>query len=108
MGYWVDRLKRPYDVHVLIEAYLCTQRSDFVHPDFATYYAALLEALQPLLGIRLSSEGLSFDQGVLWALFVNTVGSLLRITSPWDGYLEAGLLHKKLEESGEPGTVVDR
>lgn len=108
MGYWVARLKRPYDSRVLIEVYIYSQRKDFVHSDFTTYYTALLEALQELFGIRLSREGLSFDQRVLWSLFQNTVGSLLRITNPWAGYLETGLLHKKLEESGEPGRTVDR
>lgn len=108
MGYYVARLKRPYDYRVLIEAYIYTHRKDFVHSDFTSYYASLLEALQARFGIRLSSDALSFDQRVLWSLFDNTVGSLLQITSPWAGYLEAGLLHKKLEASGEPGRVVDR
>jgi hypothetical protein len=108
MSYYVARLKRPYDFRVLIEAYIYTQRKDFVHSDFATYYAFLVDALQGLFGIRLSREGLSFDQEVLWGLFQNTVGSLLQITNPWDRYLEAGLVHKKLEESGEAGRTVDR
>jgi hypothetical protein len=108
MVYYIARMKRPYDYRVLIEAYIYTQRKDFVHSDFTNYYASLLKALQTRFGIRLSRDGLSFDQRVLWSLFANTVGSLLKITSPWSGYLEAGLLHKKLEESGEPGTVVYR
>jgi hypothetical protein len=108
MGYYVARLSRPYDVRALIEAYIYTHRKDFVHSDFTTYYASLLEALQRLFGVRLSREGLSFDQGVLWGLFHSTVGSLLQITIPWAGYLEAGLLHKKLDESGEPGRTVHR
>ncbi len=108
MGYHVARLKRPYDYSGLIEGYIYTRRKDFVHSDFTSYYGSLLEALQTCFGIRLSGEGLSFDQRVLWSLFESTVGSLLQITSPWDGYLEASLLHKKLEASGEPGRVVDR
>jgi hypothetical protein len=108
MGYYVARLNRPYHVRVLIEAYIYTHRKDFVHSDFTTYYASLLEALQRLFDIWLSDEGLSFDQLVLWRLFQSTVKSLLQITSPWDGYLEAGLLHKKLEQSGEPGRVVEQ
>jgi hypothetical protein len=108
MGYHVAPLKRPYDCRVLIEAYVYTKRKDFVHSDFTNYYAYLLEALQAHFGIRLSHESLSFDQRVLWSLFDNTVGSLLQITSPWDGYLEAGLLHRKLESSGEPGKVVEQ
>ena len=108
MGYYVARLNRPYDFRVLIEAYIYTKRKNFVHSDFSTYYAALLKALEGLFGVRLSGEGLSFDQKILWGLFESTVDSLLRITSPWDGYLEAGLLHSKLEESGESGKEVDR
>jgi hypothetical protein len=108
MSYYVACLKRPYDSRVLIEVYIYTQRKDFVHSDFTTYYASLLDALQGLFGIRLSREGLSFDQKVLWSLFENAVGSLLQITDPWDRYLDAGLVHKKLEESGEAGRTVDR
>jgi hypothetical protein len=108
MGYHVARLKRPYDYRVLIEAYIYTQRKDFVHSDFTTYYVSLLEALQTHFGIRLSRDGLTFDQTVFWMLFQSTVVSLLQITSPWAGYLEAGLLHMKLKESGEPGRIVDR
>ena len=108
MSYHVARLKRPYDFRVLIEAYIYTQGKDFVYSDFTTYYTSLLDALQGLFGIRLSREGLSFDQKVLWSLFQNTVGSLLQIANPWDWYLEAGLVHKKLEESGEAGRAVDR
>lgn len=107
MGYYVARLKRPYDYRVLIEAYIYTRRKDFVHEDFSIYYASLLETLQARFGLRLSRERLSFDHSVLWSLFDSTVGSLLEITSPWAGYLEASLLHKKLEECGELGQVVE-
>ena len=75
MGYFVAALKRPYDYRVLIEAYIYTHRKDFVHSDFTNYYASLLEVLQTRFGIRLSREGLSFDQQVLWNLFDNTVRS---------------------------------
>lgn len=108
MGYFVARLKRPYDYHGLIEAYIYTQRQDFVHSDFTTYYQSLLEALQKQFGIRLSHEGLALPQTVFWMLFQSTVRSLLRITSPWADYLEATLLHKKLEQSSELGRIVDR
>jgi hypothetical protein len=108
MGYHVARLNRPYDFRVLIEAYVYTKRKDFLHSDFTEYYAGLLKSLKMLFGVGLSREGLTFSQKVLWGLFDNTADSLLRITSPWDGYLEAGLLHRKLEESREPGKIVDR
>ena len=108
MSHYVARLKRPYDYHGLIEAFVYTQRKDFVHPDFTTYYSSLLDALQKQFGIRMSHEGLALPQGVYWMLFKGTVRSLLQIRNPWDDFLEAGLVHKKLDESGELGRVVDR
>lgn len=100
MNSFVDRLSRPYDTRVLIEAYVYTQRTDFVHADFGEYYAGLLVALEGLFGLRLSDEGLSVRQKMVWGLFRKTVRSLLQIPSPWDGYLEAGLMVKTLEQSG--------
>jgi len=108
MAYHVDRLKRPYDYRVLVETYIYAQRKDFVHPDFTTYYASLLDTLEKLFQVRLSREELSFDHQILWGLFQSTVDSLLQITNPWAGYLEAGLLHKKLEESGESFDIVSK
>lgn len=108
MGAFVARLTRPYDYRGFIEAYIYTQRDDFIHRDFSAYYTSLLDALQEQFGIKLSHEGLAFNQRVLWMLFQSTVRSLLRITNPWANYLEAGLLHQKLAESGELGRVIDR
>jgi hypothetical protein len=94
---------------VLIEVYTYTKRKDFVHPDFGAYYSGLLHALERLLGIRLSHEGLSSTtQRVFWMHFEATVRSLLRITTPWDGYIEDSLLNRKLDESGETGKEVYR
>jgi len=106
MGYYVSRMKRPYDFRVLIEAYIYTLRKDFVHEAFSNYYTSLLAALEKLFGIRMSNEYLSFKEKILWMLFNSTAESLLQITNPWAGFLEAGLLHTKLEESGEQGRVV--
>jgi hypothetical protein len=108
MGYYVRRLKRPYDYHVLIEAYIYTQRTDFANlPAYSTYYASVLEALERQFEIRMSTEGLAFTQKVLWMLFQGTVRSLLRITSPWAEFLDETLLVKKLEENGELRRIVD-
>jgi hypothetical protein len=101
MGYFVAQLARPYDWRVLIETYVYTRRKDFVHQDFNDYYRSLLDALHPLFGVDMSGETLSFDQDILWSLFNSTVDSLLQITSPWSGYLEAGLIHTKLREHEE-------
>jgi hypothetical protein len=100
-------LERPYDFRVLIEAYIYTQRKDFVHSDFTNYYVSLLVALQTHFDIRLSREGLSFDQKVLWMLFESTVRSLLHITNQWAEFLDESLLHTKLEQSGLPGRIVN-
>ncbi len=108
MGYSVARLKRPYDYRGLIEAYIYTQRKDFIHSDFTTYYTSLLECLQKQFGIRLSNIGLPLRQKVFWMLFQSTVRSLLQITSPWADYVEASLLHKRLEEDRELGRIVNQ
>ena len=47
-GFRYGRLRRPYDFRVLIEAYVYTQRHDFVHADFGAYYAGLLANLERL------------------------------------------------------------
>jgi hypothetical protein len=94
---------------VLIEAYIYTQRTDFINlPAYTTYYASLLEALQRHFGIRMSPEGLTLPQKVFWMLFQSTVGSLLRITSPWANFLDETLLVKKLEERVELSRIVDQ
>lgn len=90
----MDRLARPYDFPVLIEAYAYTKRRDFVHPDFGAYYAGLLAALEQLFGLRLANDGVPHRQKALWTLFDATVHSLLQISTPWDGFLETGLLIK--------------
>jgi hypothetical protein len=109
MGYYVRRLKRPYDYRVLIEAYIFTQRKDFINlPAYTTYYASLLEALERHYGIRMSTEELAFSQKVLWMLFQSTVRSLLRITNPWADFLDETLLVKKLEENIELRRIVDQ
>ncbi len=109
MGYYIARLKRPYDYRVLIEAYVYTERKTFLHPDFEVYYTSLLEALQKQFGIRLSHEGLTtVSQKVFWMLFRSTVRSLLQITSPWADFVDETLLVKKLEESPELEQLVNR
>ncbi len=108
MSYFVARLKRPYDFRVLIEVYIYTRRKNYVHSDFLVYYNGLLQALQHAFSIQLMPEGLSFQQRILWGLFENTVLSLHQITSPWSGYLEAGLVLRLLDESGVHGQVVHR
>jgi len=103
--YYVEHLKRPYDFRVLIEVFIYTRRG-YVHDDFTNYYKELLQTLEGLFGIRLSSEGLEFRQRIFWSHFEITVRSLLQITHPWEGYLEDSLLNIKLAECGERGQRV--
>ena len=106
MGYFVAPLPRPYDYHVLIEVFIRSRRTTFAHADFQNYYKGLLAALEAQFGFRMSDVDLSFNQRVLWGLFNNTLRSLLEVGTPWDWYLEASLLHRKIEESGEPDREV--
>ena len=108
MSYHVARLSRPYTARTLIEAYVYTKRQDFVHPDFGAYYTELLRSLEWSFEVRLAHEQLPSAKLPLWMLFENTVASALRITSPWDGLLEAGLLHRQPEQAGEYGEAVGR
>ena len=101
MNGFVDRLDRPYDWRVLIEACIYTRRADFVHDDFGTYYRSLLASLQPFFDVDFSGNTLSFDQRILLGLFNSTIESLLQIRTPWSTYLEAGLLHKTLGKREE-------
>jgi hypothetical protein len=82
MGYLVPGLSRPYDFRVLIEAFVYTRRRDFAHEEFMNYYTGLRRTLEELFGVRLSSDGLTFDKRVLWMLFESTTRSLLQITDP--------------------------
>jgi len=107
MAFFVVRLRRPYDYHVLIEAYIYTQRTDFVHVDFTNYYAALLSALEQQFGLRLHYDTLTtMRQRVFWMHFQSTIRSLLQITHPWADYLEDTLLTEKLRELPEVDRTV--
>lgn len=98
MSYYVEKLSRPYDMNVLIQAYIYTQQKDFVHHDFNKYYRSLHEELEQIFGVDMSGRTLSFDQRCLMGLFDSTVRSLHQIRSPWSGYLEASLLHAQLKK----------
>ncbi|GAB3660051.1 hypothetical protein GCM10027589_21530 [Actinocorallia lasiicapitis] len=46
---------------------------------------------------------MTFDHRVLFRLFSSAAESFLGIRTPWSGYLEAGLLHQKLKQTGVTG-----
>jgi len=104
---YVHKLSRPYTYKVLINAYVYTQRNDFFHADFKDYYTSLVGALEEIFTVKLCNvDTSSLDRKVLWGLFTETVHSLLKIGTPWSGYLEAGLLVKKLQDAGDAGKAV--
>lgn len=97
---------RTYDHRALIDVYIQTRHSGRVDEDWAKYYTGLLGALETLFGLRLSQDVLTFNQRVLWGLFQSTIDSYLSLGTPWDVYLEAGLIYKKLQECGDFGKTV--
>jgi hypothetical protein len=108
MGYYVKKLRKPYDFKVLVDAYVYSTKDDFVHPDFAHYYSTLVQALEAEFGVRFSPDTLSGEKSALWMLFESTVRSLLRISTPWDRFIEASLIVSALEGSGEAGKAAEQ
>jgi hypothetical protein len=104
---------RQYGRRDLIDAYLATrgERSGGYRQESSAYNAALraywdgmLDGLERLFEIRLSHR--EVGNAALFMLFESTTRSLLAITTPWSDFLEAGLLHRKLDETGEVGARV--
>jgi hypothetical protein len=107
MKWYIEPLPRPYDTRSLIEVYVRTRQEWYSHDDFRNYYTGLLSALEKQFGLRLSRDELKTStQKALWMLFESTTASILSICTPWDGFIEDGLLHTKLEQSGEYGKAV--
>ncbi|BCJ46493.1 hypothetical protein GCM10010168_61320 [Actinoplanes ianthinogenes] len=71
------------------------------------HHRAMLDGLQRLFAIELTFEGMPDQRArVLFMLFRSTAGSLNRLTTPWSGFLEAGLLHRHLDDTGDAGARV--
>jgi len=96
----LDQVK--YDARSLIETYIKTKRH-YEHGDFADYYKALLSVLQSLFGVSVTDSAAGWKPASLAMLFHSTADSYLAISTPWAGFLEAGLIHRALDESGEAG-----
>ena len=62
--------------------------------------AALLAGLERLFDLRLDMDSLPSGTKALFMLFRGTVRSYVDIKGPGDGFLEAGLLHKAMENAG--------
>jgi hypothetical protein len=70
------------------------------------HHKQVLDGLERLFGLRLDLSGLTFDHKILFMLFSSTATSYLALRTPWSGYLEAGLLHRKLQATGATGDRV--
>lgn len=105
-----------YDRQDLVRAYLGAQgrgfggycpESSIFNAALKTYHAAMLGGLERLFGLLLRPEGVgTFDGRALFMLFSSTADSLLALRTPWSGFLEAGLLVRKVEEAGQHGARV--
>ncbi|MFC4070944.1 hypothetical protein [Actinoplanes subglobosus] len=106
--------ERSYGRRDLIDAFLATrdgngydgyrQESSAYNAALRSHHEGMLGGLERLYGITLSWAGV--PDKALFMLFQSTARSLLALTTPWSGFLEAGLLFKRLEAVGEPGARV--
>jgi hypothetical protein len=102
----------------LVHAYLGAQQRGYggYYAESPTFNAALaahhrsrLDGLQRLFGLRLGGDGQAeVRQAALGMLFRSAAESFLTLRTPFSGFLEAGLIHRVLEEAGEPGAQVYR
>lgn len=101
----------------LVRAYLGAQRRGFggyyaESPTFnaalEAHYLSLFDGLQQLFELQLDGNPGANPNPALLMLFRSTADSLLTLRTPWSKFLEAGLIHRKLEEAGEHGVRVSR
>ncbi|GAA2485844.1 hypothetical protein [Winogradskya humida] len=102
-----------YSRRDLVQAYLGAQNwgyggyyteSPTFNAALEEYYVQLLDGLQKLFGLQFDMVG--SPNPALMMLFRSTAESLLALRTPWSGFLESGLLVRKLEEAGEHGVRV--
>ena len=93
-----------YGYRELIQTYIQTQRNNHIHPDFKNHYSGLLTQLEQLFEVDFASppsSGLA-----LWILFQATIASYLSLRTPWSGFLEVGLIVKKIRDLGSQGEKI--
>jgi hypothetical protein len=103
-----------YGRRALIDAYLATRpksghggyymESSIYNAALRAHHEAMLAGLERLFGMRLDPHDV--PDAALFMLFRSTAESMLALTTPWSGFLEAGLLHRRLEATGEPAARV--
>jgi hypothetical protein len=96
-----------YDYRAFVDVLIETRRPH-IHEDFTLYYNTLLESLEALFKIKLSdvTKVSGTPNLPLASLFKNTLQSFLGIHHPLASYLEATLIHVRLDELGVLGEQV--
>ncbi len=85
----------------MIQAYLDANRAAWPHKDLAKFRKDKLKALETCTGIRMCMDGVADSTKPLFMLFRSLAGDYVKATEP-SGWLEAGLLWKRLEELDRP------
>jgi hypothetical protein len=75
-------------------------------PALLEHRAVLLAGLERLLGLRLEFGSVPDGMGALLMLLRSTARSCSAITAPGAGFLEASLLHQRLEQVGVHDVVL--
>jgi hypothetical protein len=91
----------------LLLAYLETLTPQ-VHPIMTDHVQKTLASFEAALRVKipLEYEDVPKGAGPLYMLFRSTVASLRALRTPTSGFLEAGLIFKCLDESGERGRTI--
>ncbi|GAA2968869.1 hypothetical protein [Actinokineospora diospyrosa] len=100
-----------YDRKAFVLAYANANDPDITDPKPGGYFdavrthrAELLAGLERLFELELTAE--AAPDPPLFLLFRATARSYLAITGPMSGFLEAGLIHKRLEQVGAHEVVL--
>ncbi|TSA87872.1 hypothetical protein FNU79_01080 [Deinococcus detaillensis] len=106
-----------YDLRSLLKSYAASQ-DEQEYPEMREYHARFYDALCKTLGtsvveiitipnqITVVTDKVDSRKQILYRHFRSTVRSYLALTTPYSGYLEAGLLHKTIEELGDQGQKI--
>ena len=94
----VNKLNEPYDFNTFIEVFIYTTQT-YVHEDFDKYYEGLFKSLEKLFSTNIKTPE-DHAKYSLWNLMKSTINSYLEAQTPMSNYIEAGLLMKRIRESG--------
>jgi hypothetical protein len=68
------------------------------------HHQQILSGLQDLFGVTLEPT-IPAEHRPLFVLFESTIASLDAARTPWDDHPEAGLIHQRLEETGQSQAI---